>query len=663
MFAHGLSIAALFAIAGQVRERTGTLAFSELGGLAKPMPVLGFAFGLAAFASIGLPGFANFASEILVFFGAFQNGTAAPFSHYQIATLFALWGVVISAVYMLRGYRAVFHGRDPGALEPASRTSPSLRWPVILLLAVAAPRRLFPADFRQSRQARRRCEFLAYPNDDRARFSRSRRPGHSASSCSSTSRLPDDRDKSFVAGMGIAGLGVVFIASFFVVASAAVAGPVTGWLQFYTADALALFFKRFALLTTIIVLVISLEYRDVVRRFIFGAHSDAGIGEFYTLPVFTCAGLMWMASAVDFVMIFVSLELVTISFYILVAYMRRNANSLEAGVKYLVLGALSTGFFVYGVTWIFGLTGATNLAQAADAHAPASRRPGPAALRLHAHPHGPRLQDRRRPLPVLGARCLSGRAHAHHRLSLASARRPPASSSSSAWSRPSSPSPSLREKVVAILSVVAALTLIYGNLAAMPQNNLKRLLAYSSIAHAGYLLIAVASLARRQLRAAAVAFYLAGYLLMTLLSFLVIVVVANATGGDDIANFNGLGKRSPGLAFAMLVAMLSLAGVPLTVGFFGKFFVFAAAIEQGHYVLAGHRHRHRRRRLLLLSESRPRHVLAGSRRRHRHPRRPAHPLHDDRPGRPHLLLRHLSRPHPPHAFPASGADAVVIANH
>ena len=145
--------------------------------------------------------------------------------------------------------------------------------------------------------------------------------------------------------------------------------------------------------------------------------------------------------------------------------------------------------------------------------------------------------------------------------------------------------PALHDKVIAILSVVAALTLIYGNLAAMPQNNLKRLLAYSSIAHAGYLLIAVASLSGTN-SAAAIAFYLGGYLLMTLLSFLIIVVVANATGGDDIANFNGLGKRAPGLAFAMLVAMLSLAGVPLTVGFFGKFFVFAAAIEQGHYILA-----------------------------------------------------------------------------
>jgi len=145
--------------------------------------------------------------------------------------------------------------------------------------------------------------------------------------------------------------------------------------------------------------------------------------------------------------------------------------------------------------------------------------------------------------------------------------------------------PGLHDKVIAILSVIAGATLIYGNLAAMPQNNLKRLLAYSSIAHAGYLLIAVASLDSEN-AATAIAFYLGGYLLMTLLAFLVMVLVANATGGDDIANFNGLGKRSPGLAFGMLVAMLSLAGLPLTVGFFGKFFVFAAALQEHHTTLA-----------------------------------------------------------------------------
>ena len=393
----------------------------------------------------------------------------------------------------------------------------------------------------------------------------------------------NDREKNFVAGMGIAGLSVVFVASFFVVQSNSVYGA--GWLQFYTADSFAIFFKRIALLTTIVVLITSIEYRDVVRRFIFGVHSDAGIGEFYALPVFTCAGLMWMASAVDFVMIFVSLELVTISFYILVAYMRRNANSLEAGVKYLVLGALSTGFFVYGVTWIFGLTGCTNLAQAADAMrhlAPGGETPllfgfmlilVGLGFKIAAVPFQFWVPDvyQGAPTPITAFLSVGSKAAGFIVLIRVV--------------RTFLFVPALHDKVVAILSALAAMTLIYGNLAAMPQNNLKRLLAYSSIAHAGYLLIAIASLDGAG-SASAVAFYLAGYLLMTLLSFIIIVVVANATGGDDIANFNGLSKRSPGLAFAMLVAMLSLAGLPLTVGFFGKFFVFAAAIQQGHYVLA-----------------------------------------------------------------------------
>jgi len=393
-----------------------------------------------------------------------------------------------------------------------------------------------------------------------------------------------DREKGFVAGMGIAALTLILIASFFATPAINTGGPVLGGTQFYSADVLALFFKRFALLTTIIVLIISLEYKDVVRKFIFGAHSDAGIGEFYTIPIFTCAGLMWMASAVDFVMIFVSLELVTISFYIMVAYMRRNSNSLEAGVKYLVLGALSTGFFVYGVTWIFGVTGTTNLAQAATAMRFLPSCQGPLlfgfmlllmglGFKVAAVPFQFWVPDvyQGAPTPITAFLSVGSKAAGFVVLirvveTFLSV-------------------PMLHDKIVAILSAVAALTLLYGNLAALPQNNLKRLLAYSSIAHAGYLLIAIASLSGPG-ASSAIGFYLAGYLMMTMLSFLVIVVVANATGGDDIANFNGLGKRSPALAFALLVAMLSLAGVPLTAGFFGKFFIFAAAIDQGHYVLS-----------------------------------------------------------------------------
>ncbi len=129
-------------------------------------------------------------------------------------------------------------------------------------------------------------------------------------------------------------------------------------------------------------------------------------------------------------------------------------------------------------------------------------------------------------------------------------------------------------QVQRLLVAMAVLTLLYGNLAALPQNNLKRLLAYSSIAHAGYLLIGVVCLAGD-----AVSFYLVAYLLMTLLSFAVLIVVAQQTG-ENIEDFNGLSKRSPFLAFSMLISMTSLAGVPFTAGFLGKFFIFDAAIRQ-----------------------------------------------------------------------------------
>jgi NADH-quinone oxidoreductase subunit M len=136
IFAHGLSIALLFAVAGQVRARTGTLAFNELGGLAKVMPFTGLAFGFAAFAAIGLPGFANFASEIMIFFGAFRHGWEMQGFHlFQIATVLALWGVVISTVYMLRAYRATFMGTMPERWAKLVDLGRGLRIPVAILIA------------------------------------------------------------------------------------------------------------------------------------------------------------------------------------------------------------------------------------------------------------------------------------------------------------------------------------------------------------------------------------------------------------------------------------------------------------------------------------------------------------------------------------------------
>jgi NADH-quinone oxidoreductase subunit N len=173
-------------------------------------------------------------------------------------------------------------------------------------------------------------------------------------------------DKQILAFAAIAGLLVVLIASFFVAPSPA-SQSATGFWNFYTADSLSVFFKQFALLTTILVLIMMIDYAPVVRRSFPGSTAQVGLGEFFAVPIFTCAGLMYMASAIDFIFIFVSLELVTISFYVLVSFTRRNPATLEAGVKYLVLSALSTGFLVYGITWLFGATGETNLQRIAVA--------------------------------------------------------------------------------------------------------------------------------------------------------------------------------------------------------------------------------------------------------------------------------------------------------
>src|SRR6266567_3446395 len=383
-------------------------------------------------------------------------------------------------------------------------------------------------------------------------------------------------DKRVLAFAAIAGLAAVLVASFFVAPTPKAFGAdqATGFWSFYTADRLSIFFKQFALLTTILVLIMMIDYAPVVRRSFSDSKAQAGLGEFFAVPIFTCAGLMYMASAIDFVFIFVSLELVTISFYVLVSFTRRNPATLEAGVKYLVLSALSTAFFVYGITWLFGATGETNLQRITVALTNPSTEHGAAlfgmvlvlvalGFKIAAVPFQIWVPDvyQGAPTPVTAYLSVGSKAAGFVVLVRVL--------------RPFMMLPQMQRLIV----LIALLTVIYGNLAALPQSNLKRLLAYSSIAHTGYLLIGVACLA-----GPAVIFYLVAYLLMTLLSFAVLVIVAQQTG-DQISDFDGLGMRSPFLAFAMLIGMVSLAGVPFTAGFLGKFLIFYAAIAQRQTVL------------------------------------------------------------------------------
>ena len=373
-------------------------------------------------------------------------------------------------------------------------------------------------------------------------------------------------DKKVFAYAGIVGLTLVLIATFFLAPNPAPQAATSFW-NFYTADTLAIFFKRFSLVTTIIVLAMMIDCAPALRK--ADESTSANLGEFFFLPLLTCAGLMYLVSAVDFIFIFVSLELITISFFVLVSFPRRNPIALEAGVKYLILGALSTAFLVYGITWIFGVSGETNLQRVATAFSSGKIDIHAATLgavlvlvglgfKIAAVPFQIWVPDvyQGAPTPVTAFLSVASKAAGFVVLLRVL--------------QPFLMLPNMQRLVV----LIALLTVVYGNLAALPQNNLKRLLGYSSIAHAGYLLIGVACF-----DGPAVTFYLTAYLLMTLLSFAILIVVAQQAG-EEISNFNGLAKRAPFLAFAMLVAMASLAGLPFTAGFLGKFLIFFSAVAQ-----------------------------------------------------------------------------------
>ncbi|WP_193214881.1 NADH-quinone oxidoreductase subunit N [Luteolibacter marinus] len=394
--------------------------------------------------------------------------------------------------------------------------------------------------------------------------------------------------KKLVGFSAAAGLTFILILSFFAIGpdQAKEGSTWETWelSKFYSFDPLARFYKGFALVCTILVLLMSIDFRSVLSRFTDHPESESGTGEYYCLPVFACAGMMWMASAKDLAGAFVALELVTITFYILVAFLRRNVGSLEAGVKYLILGALSTGFLVYGIAWIYGTTGTMSLVglEGAISNLP-STTPllfGIALIlialgfKVGAVPMQVWIPDVYQGAPTPTTAFLSVGSKAAGFILLIRFLDP--------LLQPGSP---VAPQVLLMLAIMAGATLIFGNLAAISQSNFKRLLAYSSIAHAGFLVLALASWKQESDSAigsvGAVSFYLATYLLMTLASFFVLAQVRIQDGSEQIDAFNGLGKRNPVLAIGLTVVMAALAGVPLTAGFIGKFFVFSLAVEAG----------------------------------------------------------------------------------
>jgi NADH-quinone oxidoreductase subunit N len=331
-------------------------------------------------------------------------------------------------------------------------------------------------------------------------------------------------------------------------------------------DALAIFFKRLFLMAAILVLFIAAE---------FSSRIAAAASEYYSLILFALAGMLLAASANDFVMLFVSLELITITFYVLVSFQRSQIASLEAGVKYLILSALSSAFLIFGIALVWGTTGEMNFTRLA-AVAPQFVDSKIFLLgvllvmvglgfKIAAFPFQIWAPDvyQGAPTPTTAFLAIGSKAAGFVLLLrvLFTA------------------IPTVTAKGANLLIIISGLTILYGNLGALPQRNLKRLLGYSSISHAGFMLLGVAALSVNG--QAAVLYYLAGYLFTVLAAFAVIAIVMKNLDNADISGLAGLNRRSPLLAATLAIAMVSLAGIPPLAGFFGKFLLLKAVLEQG----------------------------------------------------------------------------------
>jgi NADH-quinone oxidoreductase subunit N len=334
----------------------------------------------------------------------------------------------------------------------------------------------------------------------------------------------------------------------------------------FVEDTLAVFFKRFFLVAAMLVLFMSVEFSDRIA---------GGITEYYSLIAFALSGMLFAASANDFAMLFVSIELITITFYVLTSFQRGRLISLEAGVKYLILGALSSAFLVFGIALVWGTTGQLNFTELAKVAAQFDTNKlfllgvlfvlVGLGFKIAAFPFQIWVPDvyQGAPTPTTAFLAVGSKAAGFVLLLrvLFTAL------------------PDVTKHWADLLIVISGITILYGNLCALPQRNMKRLLGYSSIAHAGYLLLGVAALSVSG--QAALLYYLAGYLFTVLAAFLVICVVMRHLDNEDISTLAGLNQRSPLLAVTMTLAMVSLAGIPPMAGFFGKFLLLKAVIQQG----------------------------------------------------------------------------------
>jgi NADH-quinone oxidoreductase subunit N len=338
--------------------------------------------------------------------------------------------------------------------------------------------------------------------------------------------------------------------------------PGLGFWNMVRVDSFSVFFHFLVASVTAVVILTSYEYMEV---------QEIRAGEYYALVLFGALGMSLMSSAVELVLIFIALEISSISTYILAGFRRRAAISSESSVKYFLLGSFATAFFLYGVALMFGATGSTSIKVIGDAlrlgGVPILAYVGVALMfvglgfKVAAAPFHVWTPDvyEGAPSPVVGFMSTAPKAAAFAVLLRIMFE---VDAPGRVW----------------LIWVVAALSMTLGNIGALVQDNVKRLLAYSSIAQAGYLLVAFAALPNNGIPAAM--FYTATYAAMNVGAFAVISHI----GGEGeryvtIEDYEGLGRRSPLLAATLTIFLLSLIGIPITGGFFAKFYVFSAALQ------------------------------------------------------------------------------------
>ena len=305
------------------------------------------------------------------------------------------------------------------------------------------------------------------------------------------------------------------------------------------------------------------------------------LGEFYALVVFGASGMCLLTSAVELLVVFIALEISSISTYILAGYRKHTGKGPEAAIKYFLLGSFATGFLLYGIALLFGATGTTQIYEIAH-KAPAAQNPAFVVLALALMLVGIFFKVSAAPFHIWTPDVYEGAPSPVVAL-LSTA--PKAAAFALLLRVLYEMLPGLHALWAPLLWIVAAASMTIGNLAALRQQNVKRMLAYSSIAHAGYLLAAFAG--QSQSGIAAAAFYTAAYAAMNVGAF---AVVTLASGYDEhrplIADFRGLLYRSPFLGGLLIFFLISLVGIPFTGGFFGKFYAFSAAVGGGAVVLA-----------------------------------------------------------------------------